>query len=97
MSASMAIIRYVRAKELLEAELGEELVALDVEGGHCFGFNSVAADIWRMLDRPLEFETIHLALTDLYDVDPDECSAELRSCLADLEARGLVKTVAAGS
>jgi hypothetical protein len=87
----MSSTRYVRAKELLEAELGDELVALDVEGGHCFGFNSVATDIWRLLARPLGFEALHEALTDLYDVDADECSAELQSCLDDLQTKGLIR------
>lgn len=90
----MSSARYVRAKVLLEAELGDEIVALDVEGGHCFGFNSVAADIWRLLERPLQFEALHQALTELYDVDSDECSAELRSCLDDLQTKGLIRTEA---
>lgn len=93
MQAVMASIRYVRAKELLEAKLGDELVALDVEGGHCFGFNAVAADIWQLLDRPIAFDALHHALTGQYDVDAGECRAELRSCLADLEAKGLVRTL----
>lgn len=94
MHTGMAAARYVRAKELLEAELGDELVALDVGGGDCFGFNSVAADIWRLLEQPREFRELHLALAGKYDVDIEQCAAELRSCLADLEAQGLVRTVA---
>jgi len=34
---------YERATQLLEADLGDELVALDTEGGNCFGFNPAAA------------------------------------------------------
>ena len=33
----------------MEAELGEELVALDPQAGNCFGFNEVAAWVWRRL------------------------------------------------
>jgi hypothetical protein len=87
------VIRYARAKELLEAELGEDLVALDVESGDCFGFNSVAADIWRLLTQPQEFEALRDALTGQYDVDASECEAELRACLANLESQGLVRTI----
>ena len=39
--------RYERAAQLLEADLGDELMALDVEGGTCFGFNAVATGVWR--------------------------------------------------
>ena len=93
MNGAMATTLYVRAKDLLEAELGDDLVALDVDGGHCFGFNSVAADIWRLLDRPQDFDTLRLALMDQYEVDVGECAVELRSCLADLEMQGLVRTI----
>jgi len=95
MTAPMAT-RYIKAKDLLEAELGEDLVALDTDDGHCFGFNSVAADIWRLLDEPRDFEALHRALTDQYDVDAGECAAELRACLANLESQGLVRTVQEG-
>ena len=87
------VIRYARAKELLEAELGEDLVALDVDSGHCFGFNAVAADIWRLLAQPQEFEALRQALTGQYDVDASECESELRACLSNLESQGLVRTI----
>ncbi len=87
----MELIRYVRAKQLLEADLGDELVALDVEGGDCFGFNAVAAEIWRLLESPCDFDTLHRALMDRYEVEGEQCAAELRSCLADLEKGGLVR------
>ena len=34
---------YRRATQLLEAGIGDELVALDPDQGSCFGFNGVAA------------------------------------------------------
>jgi hypothetical protein len=92
MTAAMPI-QYVKAKDLIEAELGDDLVGLDVGEGHCFGFNPVAADIWRLLDQPRDFEALRQALTDQYNVDPGECAAELRACLADLEMQGLVRAI----
>ena len=38
---------YKRRTELMEAELGDELVGLDPAAGECFGFNSVATSVWR--------------------------------------------------
>jgi hypothetical protein len=92
MNATM-VTRYARSKELLEAELGEDLVGLDVDSGHCFGFNSVAADIWRLLAQPQEFEALRQALIGQYDVDAGQCETELRACLSTLESRGLVRTI----
>ena len=85
-------IHYVKSRDLLEAEVGEDIVALDADAGLCFGFNSVAADIWRLLDKPRDFESLLELLAGQYDVALDECAAGLKSCLADLEAKGLILT-----
>jgi hypothetical protein len=87
------VIRYARAKDLLQAELGDELVALDVQSGDCFGFNPVAADIWRLLALPQDFEVLCRELTDQYAVPRSQCEADLKACLADLEAQGLVHAI----
>ena len=92
MHLPMEAIQYVRVKHLLEAELDDGLVALDVEGGDCFGFNAVAAEIWRLLETPRDFDTLRRALMDQYDVDEEQCAADLRSCLAELEAGRLVRS-----
>lgn len=85
---------YERTTHLLEADLGDELIALDAEGGNCFGFNSVATDVWRHLAIPKSFNDIKEALLAEYDVDSLQCRAELRKLLDDLVDKGLVRKVA---
>ena len=85
---------YERATRLLEADLGDELVALDVEGGNCFGFNSVATGVWRQLDCPKTFDQLHDALLAQYDVADEQCRAELRELLDDLVGKGLIREIA---
>ncbi len=82
---------YERAAQLMEAELGDELVALDVQGGHCFGFNSVAASVWRLLDTPRTASDLKRSLLLEYDVDPALCESQLRDLLDDLVKRRLVR------
>ena len=82
---------YERAKNLMEAELGDELVALDPAGGECFGFNPVASTVWRLLERPSTASRLKQSLLLEYDVDPDQCEAELSDLLDDLVGRGLVR------
>jgi hypothetical protein len=74
----------------MEAELGDELVALDPAGGECFGFNSVAASVWRNLAQPKTFTALEEALLEEYEVDRERCSQELKELLDDLIDRGLV-------
>jgi hypothetical protein len=85
---------YERAAKLLEADLGNELVALDVDGGNCFGFNSVATGVWRHLDSPKSFAELKQALLAEYDVADDQCDGELRELLGDLLQKGLIRVTA---
>ena len=86
----MSVPTYQRAVNLLEAELGDELVALSVEDGNCFGFNSVAASVWRALDAPRTFTELQDRLLAEYDVSPEQCASELQELLGDLVEKKLV-------
>lgn len=90
-------LRYQRAVELLEAELGDELVALSVEDGNCFGFNSVAASVWRALEQPRTFEQLKEVLLTEYDISPEQCAAELKVLLDDMVDKRLLSTDAVNS
>jgi hypothetical protein len=74
----------------MEAELGDELVALDSNAGECFGFNSVATSVWRQLEQPKSFDQLRDSLLEEYEVDPQQCTRELQELLDDLVAKGLV-------
>lgn len=77
----------------MEAELGDEIVALDVAGGTCFGFNGVASFIWRALAVPRSFEILRDKLMDEYEVGFEQCETELAELLRDLTAKGLITAV----
>lgn len=84
---------YHRNGEILEAEVGDELVALDVAAGDCFGLNEVARTVWRHLAEPKSFAELRDALLMEYDVGVDQCTAELQELVDDLVAKGLVRSV----
>lgn len=82
---------YRRAVSLMEADLGDELVALDADAGNCFGFNAVATAVWRKLENPKDFDELRSELLAQYDVSAEECAAELQDLLDDLIDKGLVE------
>lgn len=82
---------YSRSAQLMEAELHEELVALDPVAGRCFGFNDVAATVWKLLAQPKSFEQLREALMNEFEVAGDQCSIELRDLLDQLRELGLVR------
>lgn len=81
---------YKRAVDLMEADLGDELVALDPNAGDCFGFNSVATSVWRQLEEPRTFEELRDALLDEYEIDEQQCAKELSELLENMSERGLI-------
>jgi len=83
---------YRRAVDLMEADLGDELVALDPNAGDCFGFNSVATSVWRQLEEPRTFEELRDALLDEYEIDQQQCAQELKELLENMSERGLIIT-----
>jgi hypothetical protein len=74
----------------MEAELGEELVGLDVARGFCFGFNDVATHVWRLLERPLTVGELCDALQEAYHVAPEQCRNEVCELVENMTAEGLV-------
>jgi len=83
---------YQRAVDLLEADINDELVALEPQAGTCFGFNSVAASVWRLLESPKSFAEIRDSLVLQYEVAPDRCSDELQDLLDSMTNEGLVRS-----
>ena len=90
---SDAAPRFERAAVLMEAELGDELVALDPDRGHCFGFNPVAAAVWRLLEHPRSAAEIEAELTEQFAVEKAQCHEEVAELLEDLQGRGLIRAV----
>lgn len=82
---------YRRQADLLEAEVATDIVALDPALGKCFGFNEVAASVWRYLAEPRSFAEIEAYLLSEFDVQPDQCASELRELLEDMEANQLIE------
>jgi hypothetical protein len=85
---------YKRRVDLMEADLGDELVALEPNAGDCFGFNSVATSVWRQLAEPRRFDELRDALLAEYEVEPEQCALELQELLDDLSKKGLITSAA---
>src|SRR5215213_4326029 len=82
---------YERSTQLLEASLGDEWVALDAEGGQCFGFNSVATFVWRQLASPKTLAELRQTLVTEYDVSTEQCTEELQELLDTLIEKRLIR------
>ncbi len=77
---------------LLEAEIDNEIVALSIEHGTCYGMNRVASRIWKLLAQPIRICDLCSALLTEYRVDYDVCERQVLTLLEDLRAEALIAT-----
>jgi hypothetical protein len=89
--SSAAVIE--RTNGFIEAEIDDEIVALSIEHGICYGFNRVASRIWTLLGRSTRIGDLCATLVSEYSVDPDVCERQVLDLLEELRAEGLIATV----
>ncbi len=67
-----------------------ETVILDPTSGRYFGLDGVGSHVWEMLHSPTTLRAMVAGITSEYAVDAETCERDLRSLLAELDAKGLV-------
>jgi len=86
--------RYRRSEQALSADVGDDVVALHVANGACYGMEKVASDVWQLLDKPTGLDAICQEIVGRYEVDPDVCHAEVGQLIDELVREGLVEVAA---
>lgn len=72
-------------------EVDDELFALDIQAGDCFGLDPVGTDIWRLAAQPIRLGTLVDRLVEQYDIDRATCLADVAAYVDRLlEARILL-------
>ena len=82
----------MRNDGLIEAEVENEIVALNVEKGTCYGLNPVGSRIWRLIAEPRSVHEICAKLLTEYKVEPSTCERQTLDLLEELRAEGLLTT-----
>lgn len=88
----MTNLTYCRAPEALFSEVGDDVVALHVERGQCYGMEKVSSAVWKLLAEPHDLDKICANLVEQYDVDLKDCRFEVSQFLEQLRMEGLVET-----
>jgi hypothetical protein len=81
-----------RSDGLIEAEIDNEVVALNIEQGTCYGLNRVGSRIWNLLKVPTRIGDVCATLLSEYSVDPSVCERQVLDLLEELRAEGLIVT-----
>lgn len=91
----MILPMYKRSDDAIFSKVGTDVVALHVRRGQCYGMEEVTADVWSLLDEPSNIEGICAQLIERYDVEPEECRADITRLLEQMVTEGLVERVGA--
>ncbi len=81
----------VVAKDQVSCDLAGEAAILNIKSGVYYGLDPVGARIWSLMQEPRAVVDIRNAITDEYDVEPDQCASDLASLLDKLLAEGLIE------
>jgi hypothetical protein len=81
-----------RSDGFIEAEVDNEIVALNVERGTCYGLNPVGSRIWNLLSAPTRIGDVCATLLTEYSVDPSVCERQVLDLLEELRVEGLIVT-----
>ncbi len=81
-------------ESVVSADLGNELVLLDLATGTYFGLDEVGLEIWKLISQGQGLEQIVQALLAQYEVGEADLRRDVESLLAQLADKGLVKAAA---
>jgi hypothetical protein len=81
----------VSAGTVVDAEIGNEVLVLQLKKAEYFGLQETGARIWSLLKSPVTVEDIERVLLEEYEVDAAVCHREVVQLLSDLIEEGLVE------
>ena len=84
----------VRSDEPITADAGSELIMLSVAQGRYYGFNEIAAAIWRRIEEPTTVGALCGRLQREFDVSAAQCEGDVIELLQTLQEKGLLRVVA---
>ena len=82
-----------RSNKALFSEVGEDIVALNVDQGNCYGMEKVTAAVWNLLETPRTLDQLVSALIERYDVGADQCRAEVAELMETMASEGLIEAI----
>lgn len=79
---------------IMESAVGDELVLLDLDKGVYFGLDAIGAVIWSLAKSEATVASICEHLMQIYDVELEEVTVDVRKLLAELQERGIIALIA---
>ena len=85
-----------RIPDQLSVELDGEIAILNLKSKLYFGLTDVGAFIWNLLETPIDLAALAQAVSERFDVETAQASADAESFLAELDGAGLLQIARQG-
>jgi hypothetical protein len=63
---------------------------MSVEHGSYYSLDSIATEIWRMLEGPVRVRELTERLRQRYDVPAEQCQADVLAFLGEMRENGMI-------
>jgi len=81
----------VATKDQVSSDLAGETVVLSMESAMYYGLDQVGSRVWELVREPIRVSEILDAIMGEYDVDADQCEADVLGFVRELAAKGLIE------
>jgi hypothetical protein len=81
---------FKRSADTIFSVVDNDVLALRIENGRCYGMEEVAAAVWSLLERPRGLDSICEQLLEQYEVEAATCRSDVVELLELLRSEGLV-------
>lgn len=88
--------RIQKTNKALASAIDDEVVMFDADTGKYYGLNSVAAAVWNQLEEPKNVDEICEQLITEFEIEKEQCVAEVLDFLPHLKEKGLIEIIDSG-
>jgi hypothetical protein len=82
---------FKQSPTVVATELDDEIVLLNLDTGVYYGLDTVGAEVWTLLSKELDFDSIIACLLEEYEVTDDQLRADVGELLEQLLEHQLVQ------
>ena len=84
---------YIQNKEIIQSKIGDEVVMLDMDSGYYFGLNSVASDIWALMENEIAFDLLIDTLMAKFEVDRSVCESDTQELIDQMLEKKIIRKI----
>jgi len=76
--------------DIISTTLDDEVVVMSVDHGNYYSMDVIGSYIWKLMEKPLQIETLCTQIMNHFNVDRAECEKDLLTFVDELAQEGLI-------